>query len=98
MNPWLALPDGGPSPVLTRRLRAAHEALVTRVDAPSGPPVRPVVWDSWRRSLSSGVDPDGAPPRARRRLTGVAGHLLARSESNGHDGATMTLSPGDPAP
>jgi len=62
MNPWLALPDGGPSPVLTRRLRAAHEALVTRVDAPSGPPVRPVVWDSWRRSLSSGVDPDGAPP------------------------------------
>ncbi|SDY32559.1 hypothetical protein SAMN05661080_03086 [Modestobacter sp. DSM 44400] len=62
MNPWLALPDGGPSPVLTRRLRAAHEALVTRVDAPSGSRVRSVVWDSWRRSLGSGVDPDGAPP------------------------------------
>jgi hypothetical protein len=62
MNPWLALPDGGPSPVLARRLRAAHEALVTRVDAPSGSRVRSVVWDSWRRSLGSGVDPDGAEP------------------------------------
>jgi hypothetical protein len=47
--------------VLARRLRAAHEALVTRVDAPSGARVRSVVWDSWRRSLGSGVDPDGAP-------------------------------------
>jgi GAF domain len=62
MNPWLALPDGGPSPVLTRRLRAAHEALVTRGGAPAGDPVRSVVWDSWRRSLAVGVDPDGAPP------------------------------------
>ena len=62
VNPWLALPDGGPSPVLARRLRAAHEALVTRVDDSSGDRVRPVVWDSWRRSLGSGVDPDGAPP------------------------------------
>jgi hypothetical protein len=62
LNPWLALPDGGPSPVLARRLRAAHEAMVTRVDAPAGSRVRSVVWDSWRRSLGSGVDPDGAPP------------------------------------
>jgi transcriptional regulator of acetoin/glycerol metabolism len=62
VNPWLALPDGGPSPVLARRLRTAHEALVTRVDVPAGTPVRPVVWDSWRRSLSSGVDPDGVAP------------------------------------
>jgi transcriptional regulator of acetoin/glycerol metabolism len=62
MNPWLALPDGGPSPLLTRRLRAAHEALVTRVDAPPAGRVRSVVWDSWRRSQGSGVDPDGAPP------------------------------------
>ena len=29
VNPWLALPDGGPSPATTRRLRAAHERLVT---------------------------------------------------------------------
>jgi hypothetical protein len=62
VNPWLALPDGGPSPVLTRHLRAAHEALVTRVEAPMGARVRSVVWDSWRRSLGNGVDPDGAAP------------------------------------
>jgi hypothetical protein len=62
VNPWLALPDGRPSPVLGRRLRAAHDALVTQADVPAGPPVRSVVWDSWRRSLGSGVDPDGAPP------------------------------------
>ncbi|WP_369139157.1 GAF domain-containing protein [Modestobacter versicolor] len=62
MNPWLALPGGGPSPVLARRLRLAHEALVTRADAPARTQVRPVVWDSWRRSLRSGVDPDGASP------------------------------------
>ncbi|WP_138732409.1 GAF domain-containing protein [Modestobacter excelsi] len=62
VNPWLALPDGDPGPVLARRLRAAHEALVTQVDTPPRDQVRAVVWDSWRRSLSSGVDPDGAPP------------------------------------
>src|SRR3954447_20942466 len=62
MNPWLALPAGSPSPVLSRRLRAAHDALVTRVDVPTEPHVRSVVWDSWRRSLGRGVDPDGAPP------------------------------------
>ena len=33
-NPWLALPEGGPTPVLTRGLRAAHEALVTRGGTP----------------------------------------------------------------
>jgi len=62
VNPWLALPDGDPGPVLTRRLRAAHEALVTQVGTPARDQVRAVVWDSWRRSLGSGVDPDGAPP------------------------------------
>jgi hypothetical protein len=62
VNPWLALPDGDPGPVLARRLRAAHEALVTQVETPPRDQVRAVVWDSWRRSLRSGVDPDGAPP------------------------------------
>ena len=63
LNPWLALPDGAPSPVLTRRLRAAHEAMVTSGAAPpTAAPVRSVVLDSWRRSLGSGVDPDGAAP------------------------------------
>ncbi|MGY1708453.1 phytochrome sensor protein [Geodermatophilus sp. SYSU D00758] len=61
VNPWLALPEGRPDPLLTRRLRAAHEALVTR-GAPAGDQVRAVVWDSWRRSLGSGVDPDGGAP------------------------------------
>ncbi|WP_225233479.1 sigma-54-dependent transcriptional regulator family protein [Klenkia terrae] len=60
VNPWLALPDGAPTPVVTRRLRAAHEALVTRGGrGPTGRHVRPVVWESWRRSLGNGVDPDG---------------------------------------
>ncbi len=62
MKPWLALPDGAPTAVVTRRLRAAHEALVTRGGRPAtGRHVRPVVWDSWRRSLGNGVDPDGVP-------------------------------------
>lgn len=61
LNPWLALPDGRPSPGLTRGLRAAHERLVTGGAEAAGP-VRSVVWDSWRRCLGSGVDPDGSAP------------------------------------
>ncbi|MGK5113966.1 GAF domain-containing protein [Geodermatophilus sp. CPCC 205506] len=59
VNPWLALPEGRPDPTLTRRLRAAHEAMVTRGGPAGRDSVRAVVWDSWRRSLGSGVDPDG---------------------------------------
>ena len=62
VSPWLALPEGRPSPALTRRLRAAHETLVTRGAPPPRSTVREVVWDSWRRSLGSGVDPDGQHP------------------------------------
>ncbi len=60
VNPWLALPNGSPSHTLTRNLRAAHQALIAAGDR-SGRrgEVRPIVWDSWRRSLGSGVDPDG---------------------------------------
>jgi hypothetical protein len=61
-NPWLALPEGRPSPGLTRRLRAAHETFVTRGVPGGQDAVRAVVWDSWRRSLGSGVDPDGTAP------------------------------------
>jgi len=62
-NPWLALPGGGPSASQTRRLRAAHERLVTTCGLPADSVVRSVVRDSWHRSLGSGVDPDGqAPP------------------------------------
>nr|WP_204332327.1 phytochrome sensor protein [Geodermatophilus sabuli] len=56
------MPDGRPDPALTRRLRAAHEALVTLGGPPPRDQVRTVVWDSWRRSLGSGVDPDGGAP------------------------------------
>src|SRR3954451_5332407 len=62
VNPWLALPEGRPSAGLTRRLRAAHETLVTSGAARAHGDVRTVVWDSWRRCLGSGVDPDGTAP------------------------------------
>jgi hypothetical protein len=58
VNPWLALPTGRPGPDHTRRLRAAHERLVTGCGLPDEA-VRTVIVDSWRRSLGSGVDPDG---------------------------------------
>jgi transcriptional regulator of acetoin/glycerol metabolism len=64
-----------------RRLRAAHELLVTgrRLPAsPTGGRVRPVVLESWRRSLGSGVDPDGvAPP-----VELMDGDLLAYREAH----------------
>jgi hypothetical protein len=69
VNPWLALPAGRPDPGHDRRLRAAHERLVSGTiladspaDSPADTVVRPVVRDSWRRSLGSGVDPDGGGP------------------------------------
>ena len=62
VNPWLALPGGRPSATHTRRLRAAHERLVTGGPLAADDGVRSVVHDSWRRSLDSGVDPDGATP------------------------------------
>src|SRR4051794_1513385 len=62
VNPWLALPQGRPSAGLTRRLRAAHETLVTSGTASAHGDVRTVVWDSWRRCLGSGGDPDGTGP------------------------------------
>src|SRR3954453_17385623 len=62
VNPWLALPEGRPSPGLTGRLRAAHETLVTAGTATLRGDVRTVVWDSWRRCLGSGVAPHATPP------------------------------------
>jgi hypothetical protein len=62
VNPWLALPEGRPSPALTRQLRAAHERLVTGTGLTADDLIRSVVRDSWRRSLGCGVDPDGGSP------------------------------------
>jgi transcriptional regulator of acetoin/glycerol metabolism len=66
VNPWLALPAGSPGPDHDRQLRAAHERLVTGIaptgTVPTDDMVRRVVRDSWRRSLGSGVDPDGGSP------------------------------------
>ncbi len=63
VNPWLALPAGRPGPDHDRRLRAAHERLVTGTGTgPADDAVRSVVRDSWHRSLGSGVDPDGGAP------------------------------------
>jgi hypothetical protein len=61
VNPWLALPAGRPGPDHVRRLRAAHERLVTGTEL-TDDAVRVVVRESWRRSLGSGVDPDGGAP------------------------------------
>ncbi|CAA9262843.1 MAG: GAF domain-containing protein / Signal transduction response regulator [uncultured Blastococcus sp.] len=61
VNPWLALPAGRPEPGHDRRLRAAHDRLVSGT-ALSDDAVRAVVQESWRRSLGSGVDPDGTAP------------------------------------
>src|SRR3569833_1636658 len=78
VNPWLALPEGRPSPGLTRRLRAAHENFVPSGGPPALEGVRSVVWDSWRRSLGCGVDPDGAAAP----VDMLDGYLLAYREQH----------------
>src|ERR1700712_3346588 len=62
VSPWLALSGGAPGADHTRQLRAAHERLITCSGGAAGASVRSVVRDSWRRSLGSGVDPDGSLP------------------------------------
>jgi hypothetical protein len=61
VSPWLALSGGAPGADHTRQLRAAHERLITCSGVPADA-VRSVVLDSWRRSLGSGIDPDGVLP------------------------------------
>jgi hypothetical protein len=77
VNPWLALPTGRPGPDHVRRLRAAHERLVTGTELPDEA-VRMVVRDSWRRSLGCGVDPDGGVPP----VDLLDGDLLAYREAH----------------
>ena len=67
-NPWVAVRPGENIGSLARKVAAAHQAFVDSADAPG---VRSVVLDSWMRSRSKGVDPDGARDgrRPRRRRT-----------------------------
>ena len=59
-NPWLAWPPGTDPRALSRSLRIAHEEFLASGKAPSG--VRSLVADSWRRSLTSGVDTERSRP------------------------------------
>ncbi|TQM32952.1 transcriptional regulator [Nocardia bhagyanarayanae] len=56
-NPWVAVRPDDDVTQLARRISSAHHSFVEGVDRL--PTLRPVVLDSWRRSRSNGVDPDG---------------------------------------
>ncbi|MFI6365044.1 transcriptional regulator [Nocardia sp. NPDC050630] len=57
-NPWVAVRPEDDLAQLARQVSCAHRCFIEGdVGLPSDP-VRPVVLDSWRRSLSNGVDPD----------------------------------------
>ncbi|WP_407726868.1 transcriptional regulator [Rhodococcoides fascians] len=57
-NPWVAVRPGEDVTVLARQMSSAHQSFVddTRTH---GSAVRSVVLDSWMRSRTKGVDPDG---------------------------------------
>ncbi|MFC9103973.1 GAF domain-containing protein [Streptomyces rochei] len=54
---WLALEPGADPVERARTLRRAHEAFTEAGTVPQ--PVRPVVAESWRRSVRASVGPDG---------------------------------------
>ncbi|WP_062987428.1 hypothetical protein [Nocardia anaemiae] len=56
-NPWVAVRPDEDLAQLARRVSCAHRSFIEGERLPTDP-VRPVVLDSWRRSRSSGVDPD----------------------------------------
>lgn len=56
-NPWVAVRPGEDIDVLARRMTTAHQLFVE--DGPSSDGVRSVVLDSWLRSKTKGVNPDG---------------------------------------
>ncbi|MBF6237183.1 transcriptional regulator [Nocardia otitidiscaviarum] len=63
-NPWVAFRPGDDLGQLARRMSSAHSSFLAGAESlpvirPEGESVRSVVLDSWRRSRSSGVDPDG---------------------------------------
>jgi hypothetical protein len=53
----LAMPPGTDPAALSRFLRSVHDEFVTSGSA--DPALRPLVRDSWRRSVDVGVDPEG---------------------------------------
>lgn len=55
-NPWVALRPGMDASRVARDVESAHDAFLLQGE--SAADVRPVVLDSWQRSLRSGVDPD----------------------------------------
>ncbi len=57
---WVALPDGIDPGLLRRQLAQAQESFLATGDP--GQPVRPLVLDSWRRSVASGVDAELTVP------------------------------------
>jgi len=59
-SPWIAWPHGIDPAQLSRTLAAGHDAFVSTGVVERA--IRPLVVDSWRRSLTSGVDPDCALP------------------------------------
>ncbi|WP_279582985.1 hypothetical protein [Fodinicola feengrottensis] len=59
-SPWAAWPAGTDPRELSRSLYVAHETFL-ETGNPAGP-VRTIVLESWRRSMSSGVNPDVSEP------------------------------------
>ncbi|MEU3474163.1 transcriptional regulator [Rhodococcus sp. 05-340-1] len=57
-NPWVAVRPGEDIAVLARQMSSAHQSFVDDVRT-HGSTVRSVVLDSWMRSRTKGVDPDG---------------------------------------
>jgi transcriptional regulator of acetoin/glycerol metabolism len=59
-SPWLALPAGSDPAALSRAVADAHDDFVAT--GRSRWRIRDVVFESWRRSRDSGVDPDRSLP------------------------------------
>lgn len=57
-NPWVAVRPGEDIAVLARQMSSAHQSFVDDIRT-QGSTVRSVVLDSWMRSRTKGVDPDG---------------------------------------
>lgn len=57
-NPWIAVRPGEDVDVLARQMSTAHRLFVDD-EPPSSDSVRSVVLDSWLRSRTKGVNPDG---------------------------------------